>query len=226
MLPHGRIPMNRESMLAIEQDVSGGVGSGKGGQVLLSLSPNDLVAEQIVDIRLAASKMSGWQRRDFMAEMSIKYCEGSPRWTESIFGWSRDAVETGLGEKRTGIVCMGFQSSRCGNKSWEAKHPEMAEFLCEIAENQAQQEPSFQSTIAFTRLTAQSALDALKAAGFAEEELPSASSMSEILNRLGYRLRKVVKAKPLKKLEETDAIFENIKKKIRKPTSRRSRLCG
>ena len=33
-----------------------------------------------------------------------------------------------------------------------------------------------------------------------------------ILNRLGYRLRKVVKAKPLKKVKETDAIFENVKK--------------
>jgi hypothetical protein len=37
--------------------------------------------------------------------------------------------------------------------------------------------------------------------------------MSDILNRTGYRLRKVVKAKPLKKIKETDDIFENIKKK-------------
>jgi hypothetical protein len=133
-------------------------------------------------------------------------------------------VETGLGEKRTGIVCIGFQSSSCGNKTWEEKHPEMAEFLCKIAENQAQQEPSFQSTIAFTRLTAHSALAALKESGFTAEDLPSSSSMSEILNRLGYRLRKVVKAKPLKKIEETDAIFENIKKKTRKPMNRISRL--
>ena len=38
--------------------------------------------------------------------------------------------------------------------------------------------------------------------------------MTEVLNRLGYRLRKILKAKPQKKIEETDAIFENIKKKI------------
>ncbi len=37
--------------------------------------------------------------------------------------------------------------------------------------------------------------------------------MAEILNRLGYRLRKVVKAKPLKKIKETDEIFINIKNK-------------
>jgi Rhodopirellula transposase DDE domain len=195
-----------------------------GKQVSLSFSPKDLAQEQIADIRLAASRMSGFQRRGFMAEMSLKYCDGSPRLTETVFGWSRDAVETGLGEKRTGILCIGFQSSRCGNKPWEEKHPGMAEFLCKIAEDQSQQDPTFQSSIAFTRLTAQSALNALVEAGFSGSDLPSLSSMAEILNRLGYRLRKVVKAKPLKKIEETDAIFENIKKKTRKPKIKRTIL--
>ena len=36
--------------------------------------------------------------------------------------------------------------------------------------------------------------------------------MAVILNRLGYRLRKVVKAKPQRKIPETDAFFENLKK--------------
>jgi hypothetical protein len=40
--------------------------------------------------------------------------------------------------------------------------------------------------------------------------------MAEVLNRMGYRLRKVVKAKPQKKIKETDAIFDNIKKKMKK----------
>jgi hypothetical protein len=46
--------------------------------------------------------------------------------------------------------------------------------------------------------------------------------MAEVLNRMGYRLRKVVKAKPQKKIKETDAIFDNIKKKMKQP----SRLKG
>jgi Rhodopirellula transposase DDE domain len=37
--------------------------------------------------------------------------------------------------------------------------------------------------------------------------------MAEVLNRLGYRLRKVLKAKPQKKIKETDAIFDNINKR-------------
>ena len=192
----------------------------------LLFSPDILVQEHIADIRLAAAKMSGSQRRDFIAEMSLKYCKGNARLTERVFGWSRETVATGLGEKSTGIECIGLQSSCCGNKPWEEKHPEIAEFLCKIAENQSQQDPTFQSTIAFTRLTAQSALDVLKEAGFSDDDLPSLSSMSEILNRLGYRLRKVVKAKPLKKIKETDAIFENIKKKIKRSKNRMNMLFG
>lgn len=175
-------------------------------------STQNLTHEQVIDIQLAASKMNMLQRRMLMAEMALKYCKGSARLTETTFGWSRFAVEMGLGEKRTGIRCIGLQSMLGGNKRWEEKHPEIADYLIRIAENQSQQDPTFQSTAAYTRLTAASALGALKAAGFNAEDLPSPSSMAEILNRLGYRLRKVVKAKPLKKIKETDAIFDNIKK--------------
>ena len=219
--------MNRESASPLEPDLAGAlVINGTGQRAPLPFSPANLVQEQIVDIRLAASKMSGAQRRDFMAEMSLKYCGGDSRLTEGVFGWSRDAVATGIGENRTGIECIGLQSMNCGNKPWEEKHPEMAGFLCRLAESQSQQDPTFQSPMAFTRLTAQSALDALRDAGFSDGDLPSPSSMSMILNRLGYRLRKVVKAKPLKKVKETDAIFENVKKKTRKPKTRTGMSSG
>src|SRR5262249_58743915 len=39
---------------------------------------------------------------------------------------------------------------------------------------------------------------------------PSERTMRDILNRLGYRLKRVQKGKPLKKTKETDAIFANI----------------
>lgn len=38
-------------------------------------------------------------------------------------------------------------------------------------------------------------------------------SINNILNRLGYSLKKVLKTKPLKKIPETDAIFENVAQK-------------
>jgi len=41
----------------------------------------------------------------------------------------------------------------------------------------------------------------------------SNSSLNNIVNQMGYKLKKVQKIKPLKKIEETDAIFENVQKK-------------
>jgi hypothetical protein len=67
--------------------------------------------------------------------------------------------------------------------------------------------------LAYTRLTAQAARTALRAQGFSKKDLPAPSTMASILNRLGFRLRKVLKAKPQKKIAQTDAIFENLKKR-------------
>src|SRR5262249_54946567 len=92
---------------------------------------------------------------------------------------------------------------------------EAADALRRLAEAHAQQDPTFRTTLAYTRLTAQAALAALRAQGYREDQLPSPSTMAEVLNRLGFRLRKVVKAQPQKKLKETDAIFDNLEKKTK-----------
>jgi hypothetical protein len=153
---------------------------------------------QIEDLRLAASQLSGATRRAFQAEMALKYCESNPRLAESIFGWGRQTVALGMAEKRSGLVCVGAQSGFGGNRKWEERYPEVAATLVSIAEAHSQQDPSFTTSIAYTRLTAPEALSQLQAQGVSEEPLPALSTMAVILNRLGYRLRPVVKAKPQK----------------------------
>jgi hypothetical protein len=145
--------------------------------------------------------------------MALKYCEGNVRLTETIFGWGRETVTVGLAEKRTGLICYGAQVAFSGNIRWEDRHPEIAEALRQLAEAHAQQDPTFRTTISYTRLTAAEALKQLRAQGFEDDRLPSPSAMAEILNRMGYRLRTVIKAKPQKKIPETDAIFDNIQRK-------------
>jgi len=159
----------------------------------------ELSESQVEDIRLAASKMSGAKRRSFQAEMTLKYCEGSARQSEEVFKWSRRTAQLGLAEKRTGLTCVGAQAGWSGRKRWEEKQPEAAEALRELAESHSQQDPTFKSSVAYTRLTAAGALKGLKELGFADEQLPGVSTMAAILNRMGYRLRKVLKAKPEKK---------------------------
>ena len=166
-----------------------------------SLSPS-----QIADLRLAASQMSGPTRRAFEAEMAVKYCGGNPLLAETLCGWGRQTVALGLAERRTGIMCLGAQSAFSGRKRWEAQQPQAAETLRQLAEAHAQQDPTFRTCLTYTRLTAKAALEALHEQGYGEDQLPSPSTMAEVLNRMGYRLRKVVKAKPQKKLPETDAM--------------------
>ena len=78
----------------------------------------------------------------------------------------------------------------------------MALSLEQIAESDSQQDPTFKTSLAYTRLTAISALEKLKEQGFTQEQLPCASTMAQVLNRMDYRLRKVVKAKPQKKFHK------------------------
>jgi hypothetical protein len=84
--------------------------------------------------------MHGAERRAFVAQIALKYCNGNARQAEQVFGWGREMVETGLAEKRTRIVCVGAKASFTGNKRWEEKHPEAAADLRRLAEEHAQQE--------------------------------------------------------------------------------------
>ena len=156
-------------------------------------------AGHVEDIKLASTKMLGAERRSFQAEMAMKYCAGNPRQAEDLFGWSRQAVSLGLHERRTGIICLSPQSAFAGDKLWEEKHPEVADALWILARAHSQQDPTFRTTLSFTRLTAAEALKQLRAQGFPDAVLPSPSTMALVLNRNGYRLRPVVKAKPQKK---------------------------
>jgi hypothetical protein len=130
--------------------------------------------------------------------MTLKYCGGNARHAERAFGWGREAVQLGLHEQRTGVICLGAQAACCGNRVWENQRPDVAQALWALAESHSQQDPTFRTVLRYTRLTAAEALTQLRAQGFPEEHLPSPSTMAEVLNRNGYRLRKVVKAKPQK----------------------------
>ncbi len=180
------------------------------------MNTSSLTQNHIEDIRLAASEMHGAKRREFLADITLKHCDGKARRAETLFGRGRETIEKGLGEKHTGIVCLGAQSSCSGRKLWEEEQPEASDILRKIAEAHVQQDATFRTPAAFTRLTAAEALKQLQEHGVTADSLPSSSAMAEVLNRMGYRLRRVVRDKPLKKIRETDAIFDNIKKKISK----------
>jgi Rhodopirellula transposase DDE domain len=150
-------------------------------------------------IKSAARKLTGFRRRQFQAEMAIKYCKGHPRRAEEVFGWGRDALNTGLNELRTGIRCVDSFSAR-GRHQTEVQQPELASVIHGLVEPKSQADPKFQTALAFPRVTAKAVHQHLKANAAGEDRhVPAERTVHDILNRLGYRLRPVRKTKPQKK---------------------------
>lgn len=149
-------------------------------------------------IKSAAKLLTSFKRRQFQAEMALKYCTGSARVAETTFGWGRDAVETGLNEKRSGIRCLDAYHLR-GRKKAEERCPQLETHVHRLVEPQAQADPKFQTSLAFTRVTAKAVRDALQAEPELNGFVPGRQTVGRLLNRLGYRLRRVLKARPEKK---------------------------
>jgi transposase len=161
-------------------------------------------------IRSGARRLTGYQRRLFQAEVTLELCGGSPRQAERRFGWGRETVEKGLHELQTGIRCRENFAAR-GRKRSEQKNPQLAEEIRRIAEPRSYADPELKSARRYTNLSAAEVLDALVQKGYPRDQLPSERTMRDILNRMNYRLKRVKKGQPLKKTEQTDAIFANVK---------------
>lgn len=170
-----------------------------------------LTEQQIVTIKDAARKLTAAKRRAFEAQVTLDYFDGKARTAESVLGWSRQTVSLGLHELRTGITCLDDFAGR-GKHKTEEKLPQLEADMRSLADPESQTDPKFQSPFQYTRMTAKSMRQALiDKKGWQHQELPCENTIGNILNRLGYRLRGVLKAKPLKRVRETDAIFDNVK---------------
>jgi transposase len=161
-------------------------------------------------LQAGAKRLRGHQRRLFMAEVTLEICGGNARQAERRFGWGRDTVHKGLQELQQGLRCLENFSAR-GRPRWEEQHPQRAEDIRAIAEPHTHADPELKSERRYTNLTAQETLEQLQTQkGYALEDLPSERTMRDILNRMGYRLKRIQKAKPLKKTKDTEAIFANV----------------
>jgi len=162
-------------------------------------------------IRSGARRLTGYQRRLFQAEVTTALCAGGARQAERRFGWGRDTVEKGLHEQQHGIRCLENFAAR-GRRRSEDKDPRLAADIRAIVEPHSYADPELKSSRRYSNLSAAEVLEALIATGYSEEDLPSERTMRDILNRMNYRLKRIQKGKPLKKTEQTDAIFANVKR--------------
>ena len=158
----------------------------------------ELTPKVIETMRYAARDLTGSKRRAFEARVSLDYLGGDTRLTETVFGWSRHTVARGIKEFNSGRVSL--DAPRASKPKTEDANPQLAQDILALVEPDSQTDPKFQGLFKYTRLTAKAVREKLiEHKNYSSEELPHASTISNMLDRLGYKMRRVLKAKPQKK---------------------------
>lgn len=153
--------------------------------------------------------ITGQARRLFMASVVKDLGRGGAAWAQRELGWDRTTVKKGLPELARGIVCVDHPQLR-GRKGYAAKLPGLEADLKAICEAASQTDPTFRPTQMYRRLTAAEARRQLVAKGYREADLPAERSLCRMLGQLGFKPRRVATTKPLRKIPQTNAIFETV----------------
>ena len=164
----------------------------------------------------AASEIRGQAKRSFVARMAEKFCHGVARHAETVFGWNRKMVQAGFIDLRDDHPQQVVEEHR-GRCRVEDSIPGLKEAVTNLVDEKSATDPTFQSTLKYTRITGQTMREALaQTLGISLSRLPSIRTLRRVLNRYGYSLKKVRKVVPTKKIPETDAIFEHVQQAHRR----------
>ena len=137
-------------------------------------------------------------RRKFEARVSLDYLGGDARLTETVFGWSRHTVAKGIKEFNSGRAIA--DAPRASKPKTEDANPQLARDIVELVEPDSQTDPKFQGLFKYTRLTVKGVREKLiEHKHYTSDALPHESTIRNMLDRLGYKMRRVLKAKPKKK---------------------------
>jgi len=167
-------------------------------------------------IKSAAAKLKGNLRRQFIAETVTELGPGGQSIAEREFAWNRSTIRKGLHELRSGIKCADAYSLR-GRKRSEDRLASLEDDIRSIVEPKAQVDATLHTTRMYVKMTAEEVRKQLiEQKDYKNEDLPKRRTISTILDRLNFHPKKVLKNQPLKKIPETDAIFEKIHEVNRK----------
>jgi len=157
-----------------------------------------------------AKTLKGSARRLFMARVVKSLGKGGQRRAEIELRWNRRTIRKGTRELASGFRCNDNFAGR-GRKPVEQHLPNLLTDIKAIAEAESQTDPTFKTTRLYIRLSAAAVREQLiKQKGYSDEQLPCEDTIRTKLNELGYHPKKVKKSQPLKKIPETDAIFEQV----------------
>lgn len=157
-------------------------------------------------------KLKGSDRRIVLAEIADEYGYGGISLVARRFNAGRDTIAKGMIELKNNIQIKDAHDKK-GRKTISHKLPNLSNDIQRIVDSQSQIDPKFQSERLYTKLTVNAIREELiNSKGYKNEELPTNQTINNLVNKLGYKLKKVQKSKPKMKIDETDLIFDNLKK--------------
>jgi len=103
-----------------------------------------------------------------------------------------------LHEHETGTIIP--DEPRKGRTSFSEKLPNLQADIRSLVDPNSHTHPTFETQFRYTRMTAKAVIEALvREKMYNKEALPAESTMRDLLNKMGYRLRRVQKTKPKKR---------------------------
>jgi hypothetical protein len=157
-----------------------------------------------------ASLLTGSERRQFMGKVVELLGWGGQSYAEQVLGWNRCTIRKGQAELQNSHNNEDRVEQR-GRWRIEEHLPNLLEDIRSIVEPSGQTDPTFRSTRIYTPLSAEEVrLRLATQYSYKDSELPCARTLRTKLNVLGFQLRKVRKCLPLKKIPETNAIFDEV----------------
>lgn len=153
-------------------------------------------------------------RRQYMARVVRLLGRGGQRLAEEMLKFDRRTVRKGEHELRTGIVCYDGRAANT-RKGVLDRLPNLEKDIRDIIACWSQTDPRFGTTLRYAMLSVEQVVVRLiQDKGYKPLELPSNETVRKLLHKFGFKLRHVRKAKPKKKIPETDAIFEQLHQEI------------
>ena len=145
-----------------------------------------------------------------MADAVERLGPGGQTRAERELGWARTSIRLGKRESKSSIHCVPAYNLR-GRKPVEFHLPNLLEDIRAIVDSFSQTDPQFRHKRLYTRLTVSELRRQLIAQkDYASEVLPGDETLRLRMNRMGFILKKVQKSKPLKKIPQTNAIFNQL----------------
>ena len=144
-------------------------------------------------------KKKGRKRRQFMARVVMLLGPGGQLKAEKELGWDRKTIIKGRKEIESGFDCIDNCSQR-GRKSSLESFPNFKEDITKIVNPISQTDPTFRTQNLYSPISANEVRRRLiENMGYDPENIPTKRTISTIMNKLGFKLKKVAKAKVKKK---------------------------